>query len=340
MSIGSDLGAPSKYLGNQTVETGQYMVRFVCWGLGHGREDNRLWSHTSLYAHLTSPTGCFIDISSLNGKKGTPEFLLSPDPTLPNLASPRVAFPFSMNNTTIHSDIQVKWKWRAPLFLFSPTPTSSSGHYLILQPFLSPLPYKQHLNLSNFAGVNHCASCEVLPSLLTGPLLAPNFLLHPVARLIFLKNKWCFLPPLLKTPGLRGAAAVRRYSMSQVSGGGCEEILHIQGKEQQLHFAGTAMKKYSMSKVRKIPVRQSVWREGIRRQTDWNHNHIKLTNLIIWATAFSTQWNYTMPCRATQEGRVMVERSDKMWSTGEGNGKPLHCSCLGSPKNHMTRQKR
>ena len=34
----------------------------------------------------------------------------------------------------------------------------------------------------------------------------------------------------------------------------------------------------------------------------------------------------------------MVERSDRMWSTGEGNGKPLHCSCLGNPMNSMKRQ--
>ena len=46
-----------------------------------------------------------------------------------------------------------------------------------------------------------------------------------------------------------------------------------------------------------------------------------------------------MPCRATQDGRVMVERSDKMWSTGEGNGKPLQYSCLENPTNSMKRQK-
>ena len=34
----------------------------------------------------------------------------------------------------------------------------------------------------------------------------------------------------------------------------------------------------------------------------------------------------------------MVERSDKMWSTGEGNGKPLQYSCLESPMNSMKRQ--
>ena len=43
-----------------------------------------------------------------------------------------------------------------------------------------------------------------------------------------------------------------------------------------------------------------------------------------------------MLCRATQEGRVMVERSDKTWSTGEGNGKPLQYSCF---ENSMKRQK-
>ena len=34
---------------------------------------------------------------------------------------------------------------------------------------------------------------------------------------------------------------------------------------------------------------------------------------------------------ADQDGQVMVERSDKMWSTGEGNGKPLQYSCLENP---------
>ena len=46
-----------------------------------------------------------------------------------------------------------------------------------------------------------------------------------------------------------------------------------------------------------------------------------------------------MPCRATQDGRVIVESSDKMWSTGEGNGKPLQYSCLENPMNSMKRQK-
>ena len=41
---------------------------------------------------------------------------------------------------------------------------------------------------------------------------------------------------------------------------------------------------------------------------------------------------------ATQDRRVMVERSDKMWSTEEGNDKPLQYSCLENPMNSMNRQ--
>ena len=45
-----------------------------------------------------------------------------------------------------------------------------------------------------------------------------------------------------------------------------------------------------------------------------------------------------MPCGATQDSQVMVESSDKMWFTGEGNGKPLQYSCLENPTNSMKRQ--
>ena len=46
-----------------------------------------------------------------------------------------------------------------------------------------------------------------------------------------------------------------------------------------------------------------------------------------------------MLCGAIQDGWVMVERSDRMWSTAEGNGKPLQYSCLVNPMNRMKRQK-
>ena len=46
-----------------------------------------------------------------------------------------------------------------------------------------------------------------------------------------------------------------------------------------------------------------------------------------------------MPCRATQDAGVIIESSDKTWSTGERNGKPLQSSCLEIPMNTMKKQK-
>ena len=41
---------------------------------------------------------------------------------------------------------------------------------------------------------------------------------------------------------------------------------------------------------------------------------------------------------ATQDRWVMVERSDRKWSTGEGNGKAFQYSFLENPMNSMKRQ--
>ena len=46
-----------------------------------------------------------------------------------------------------------------------------------------------------------------------------------------------------------------------------------------------------------------------------------------------------MSRRATQDGRVIMESSDKLWFTGERNGKPFQYSCLENPMNSMKRQK-
>ena len=72
------------------------------------------------------------------------------------------------------------------------------------------------------------------------------------------------------------------------------------------------------------------------------HTHIYIykTKLITWIRALSNSVKlWAMPCRATQDGRVMVESFDKTWSTGEGNGKPLQYSCLENPMNSLKRQK-
>ena len=60
----------------------------------------------------------------------------------------------------------------------------------------------------------------------------------------------------------------------------------------------------------------------------------------MWITTSSNSMKLrAMPCRATQDGWVMVESSDKMWSTGEGNGKPLQYSSLENPMNSMKKKK-
>ena len=63
-------------------------------------------------------------------------------------------------------------------------------------------------------------------------------------------------------PYLQGVAAAghrrveRSYSMFKVRRGGREKIPLVQGKEQRLHFAGAAVKRYPMSKVRETQVRR------------------------------------------------------------------------------------
>ena len=67
---------------------------------------------------------------------------------------------------------------------------------------------------------------------------------------------------------LRGhRRAEKSYSTFKVRRGSHEEKPLVQGKEQWLHFAGTAVKRYPTSKVRETQVRWEVLQEGIRRQT-------------------------------------------------------------------------
>ena len=68
-----------------------------------------------------------------------------------------------------------------------------------------------------------------------------------------------------------------------------------------------------------------------------NHS-FDYTRLITWITALSNSRKlWAMLCRVTQDRRVMAENSDKMWSTGEGSGKPLQHSCLENSINSMKR---
>ena len=56
-------------------------------------------------------------------------------------------------------------------------------------------------------------------------------------------------------------------------------------------------------------------------------------------TALSNSMKPSHDHGATQDGWVMVERADRMWSTGEGNGKPFQYFFLENPMNSMKRQK-
>ena len=54
-------------------------------------------------------------------------------------------------------------------------------------------------------------------------------------------------------------------------------------------------------------------------------------------TASSNTMKLSHARGATQDRQVIVERSDRMWSTGEGNGKPFQYSCPEKPINSMKR---
>ena len=98
-----------------------------------------------------------------------------------------------------------------------------------------------------------------------------------------------------------------------------EEIPHAQGKRNPNKMVGVA-RGYQRADTLK-PYSQ--------KSSQSNHTR---------TTALSNSVKPSHARGATQDGRVMVERSDRMWSTGEGNGKPLQFSCLENPMNSMKRQ--
>ena len=121
-------------------------------------------------------------------------FISSPLPSLTWLLPQK---PCSSQGIAPASSEVVKWNKNggAPLFPSSPTATSSSGHYLILWPFLSLLPPKPHWNLSSFTRVYHHASHGFLPSLLTGLPLPPSFLSIQEPEWSFWKRNGAFCLP-------------------------------------------------------------------------------------------------------------------------------------------------
>ena len=99
-----------------------------------------------------------------------------------------------------------------------------------------------------------------------------------------------------------------------------EEIPHAQGKRNPSKTVGVAIGHQRADTLK--PYSQKISQS----------NHTR-------TTALSNSVKLSHACGATQDGQVMVERSDRMCSTGEGNGKPLHYSFLENPTNSMKRQK-
>ena len=98
-----------------------------------------------------------------------------------------------------------------------------------------------------------------------------------------------------------------------------EEIPHVQGKRNPS----------KMVSVARGHQRADTLKPYSQKTSQSNHTR---------TTALSNSLKLSHAHGATQDGRVMVERFDRMWSTGEGNGKPLQYSCLENPMNSMKRQ--
>src|SRR5574341_1588964 len=98
-----------------------------------------------------------------------------------------------------------------------------------------------------------------------------------------------------------------------------EEITHAQGKRSPSKTVGGARGHQRADTLK------------LYSQKTSQSNHTR-------TTALSNSMKLSHAHRTTQDGWVMVERSDRMWSTGEGNGKPLQYSCLDNPMNSMKRQ--
>ena len=69
-----------------------------------------------------------------------------------------------------------------------------------------------------------------------------------------------------------------------------------------------------------------------------NHNHRKLVSLITQTTDLSNSMKLSHAVWGHPRQLGRVERSDRMWSTGEGNGKSLQYSYPENPMNSMKRK--
>ena len=62
------------------------------------------------------------------------------------------------------------------------------------------------------------------------------------------------------------------------------------------------------------------------------YNHRKLTNLITWTTAFSNSMKLgAKPCKASEDGQVMVESSDKCGPLEKGMANHFSIPAMRTP---------
>ena len=146
---------------------------------------------------------------------------------------------------------------------------------------------------------------------------------------------------LEEQPHVQGVVAVWAQEgleePSHVEGleGRWEETTLIQGKEQQLCFAGTAVKIPHAQGKRNTSKMVGVARGHQRADTLKPYSQKTSQSNHTRTTALSNSMKLSHACGATQNGWIMVERSDSMSSAGEGNDKPLQYSCLENPMNSM-----
>ena len=117
----------------------------------------------------------------------------------------------------------------------------------------------------------------------------------------------------------------------KVRKGDGEEIPLVHGKEQWLRFAGAAVKRYPTPKVRETQVRRCVARGHQRANTLKPYSQKTSQSNNTRTTALSNSMKLSFAHGATQDGWVMVERSDRMWSTGEGNTNHFSILALRTP---------
>ena len=108
----------------------------------------------------------------------------------------------------------------------------------------------------------------------------------------------------------------------------------FEGSHHYLHYLHHSLDSGQIAEREHSPVHQQ--KIGLKIYWTWPHQSKQDS---ISPSVSPIRKLCTMLCSGTKNGQIMVESSDKTWSTGEGNGKPLQYSCLKNPIKSMKRQK-